>query len=66
MYKKTVGTNLRNTGVTSVIGNPRVILESMEIPSEHYWKESVKFSKMKHLFGTDFANICKCLHVFRF
>lgn len=51
--------------MASLTSNARVILESVEILSEHYWKESVKFSKMEHLFGTDFANICKYLHVLR-
>ena len=51
---------------TGLIGNPRVNLENVEILSETYWKKSVKFSKMEHLFGTDFANICKYFHVLRF
>lgn len=39
--------------MTSLIGNPRVILENMEILNEHYWRKSVKFSKIEHLFGMD-------------
>lgn len=66
LYKKILGINLRKKGSASLTGNPKFILESVEILSEHtHWKESVKFNKMEHLFGTDFANICKYLHVLR-
>lgn len=50
----------------NLIGNPRVILENGEVLNERYWKESATLSKMEHLFGTDFANICRYLPVLRF
>lgn len=36
--------------MTSLIANPRVTLENTEIFDEHYWKESVEFSKMELFF----------------
>lgn len=49
--------------MTSLIGNPRVNLETVDILNKHYW---AKFSKMGPLCGTDFANICKYLRVLRY
>lgn len=52
--------------MTSLIGNPRVTLENMEILNEHYWKESVECRKMEHLGGqilVTFANTFRSSNV---